>query len=207
MNYHPTEINTEVYMQRFLAGITLVLAMVMSGAPAAAAVELKGVKFADTYQLGNQALLLNGAGIRVKVIIDVYAASLYLPTKDHSAESALSQQGPKSVQAVMLRDVTAEDFVAAMIKGFKANNTDAIVSRYLPKLQELGALMSSVGMAHKGTVVRIDYVPDTGTRITVDGQRQGTDIPGEEFYQALLRIWLGPKPVDSSLKAALLGLN
>lgn len=190
-------------MKRALASLALLTALLTN--PVLAAVELKGVKFPDTYQLDNQALVLNGAGIRVKVVVNVYAASLYLPHKGTTLEEALNQPGPKSVQAVMLRDVTADDFVSAMIKGFKANNSEAVVARHLPQLQELGALMASVGMAHKGTVVKIDYLPKTGTRITVDGKPQGPEVAGEEFYQSLLRIWLGPKPVDSSLKAALLG--
>jgi len=30
-------------------------------------------------------------------------------------------------------------------------------------------------------------------------------IEGEDFYRALLRIWLGDKPVQEDLKKALLG--
>ncbi len=190
-------------MKHTLTALALVCALACP--PALAAVTLKGVTFSDAYPLDSQPLQLNGAGIRVKVIVDVYAASLYLPQKSQSTEAALTQPGPKSVQAVMLRDVTADDFVSAMIKGFKANNPAPLVAKHLPTLESLGALMSSVGMAHKGTKVHIDYLPTTGTRITVDGKRQGPDIAGEEFYQCLLRIWLGPKPVDSGLKAALLG--
>lgn len=183
----------------------LLLAVQLAAPPASAAVEVHGVKFADTYEVANQPLQLNGAGVRAKFIVDVYAASLYLPQKGSTADAVLTQPGAKSVQAVMLRDVSADDFVSAMISGFKANNGEPQITRYLPKLEELGALMARVGTARKGTVVRIDYLPASGTRILVDGQRQGTDIPGEEFYQSLLRIWLGPKPVDASLKSALLG--
>jgi hypothetical protein len=39
----------------------------------------------------------------------------------------------------------------------------------------------------------------------VAGQQRGKDIPGEDFYRALLRIWLGEKPVQDDLKQALLG--
>ena len=34
---------------------------------------------------------------------------------------------------------------------------------------------------------------------------KGKDIAGEDFYRALLRIWLGNKPVQDDLKQALLG--
>lgn len=174
-------------------------------APAWAAIELDGVRFEDTIEVANQKLQLNGAGVREKVVIDVYVASLYLPRKGSTTEEALNQPGAKSVHTVLLRDVTAQDFVGALIKGFKANNSAEQYDRYLPRLQELSRLMEQVGSARKGTVVKIDYLPQSGTRIYLDGKQQGADIPGEEFFQGLLRIWLGPKPVDASLKAALLG--
>ena len=182
----------------------LLLAVSAVGSCALAAVNLKGVQFPDTFEVANQPLLLNGAGIRVKLIFDIYAASLYLPHKQTSAQGVLSETGAKSVQAVLLRQLTSEEFVAALIKGFKANNSEADVIRFAPKLEALEALMKTVPSAPKGTAVVINFVPGAGTRILVDGKQRGTDIPGEDFYVALLKIWLGDKPVDADLKAALL---
>jgi hypothetical protein len=53
-------------------------------------------------------------------------------------------------------------------------------------------------------VVLLDYLPGTGTRITVNGQEKIV-IKGEDFFQALLRIWIGRKPVDGRLRDAMLG--
>lgn len=181
------------------------LAAVVAAAPAWAAVEVAGVKFEDTAQLGAQTLVLNGAGLRTKVIIKVYAAGLYLPRKDATATGVLSQPGPKSVHAVMLRDLSGEDFADAMIKGFKANNSAADVAKFQSKLDELRALMLQVGTAKKGSKLELNFLPGTGTRVLFNGEQKGRDIPGEDFYQAILRIWLGSDPVDESLKEGLLG--
>jgi len=184
---------------------TLLLTTALIGVPAFAAVELKGAKFEDTYQVASQTLQLNGAGVRVKFIIDVYAAGLYLPKKDGNAASAVAQSGPKGVKIVLLRDLTGEDFAEAMVKGFKNNNSDADVTRMQPKLDALRSLMLSFGSVKKGTSIHFDYAPATGTRILVDGKQRGSDIAGEDFYQAVLRIWLGNSPVDSDLKKDMLG--
>jgi hypothetical protein len=53
--------------------------------------------------------------------------------------------------------------------------------------------------------VHLDFLPETGTRLTLGGKQQGKDIPGEDFFNALLRIWLGDKPIQNNLKDALLG--
>jgi hypothetical protein len=187
----------------FLRAASLLAAL--ATAPAWAAIDVAGVKFEDTAQLGNQTLVLNGAGLRTKVIVKVYAAGLYLPRKDATATGVLSQPGPKSVHAVMLRDLSGEDFADAMIKGFKANNSAADVAKFQARLDELRALMLQVGAAKKGSKLELNYIPGTGTRVLFNGEQKGRDLAGEDFYQAILRIWLGSDPVDDTLKAGLLG--
>jgi len=184
---------------------TLLLTSALISVPAFAAVELKGAKFEDTYQVANQSLQLNGAGVRVKFIVDVYAAGLYLPKKDGNAASVVAQPGAKGVKIVLLRELSGEDFAEAMVKGFKGNNSEADVARLQPKLDALRSLMLTFGSVKKGTSIHFDYAPATGTRILVDGKQRGSDIAGEDFYQAVLRIWLGNSPVDGDLKKELLG--
>ena len=185
---------------------SLILATILAATlPSWAAVDVKGAKFNDTYQLANQPLQLNGAGVRVKVIVDVYAAGLYVTKKEHSASALLNQTGPKSMQIVLLRELTGEDFADAMIKGFKKNNSDNEIARFQAKLDEIRNQMMAFGQVKKGTTIRIDNTPGMGTRVLVDGVQKGTEIAGDDFYAALLRIWLGNSPVDSDLKDALLG--
>lgn len=169
-----------------------------------AAVEVRGVKFADTTTVAGQALQLNGAGVRVKVIIDVYAAGLYVGKRDASAQALLSQSGAKSMQIVLLRDLTGEDFADAMIKGFRQNNSDADLARHQARLDELRKTMVAFGTVKKGTAIQLNLVPGSGIRTLVDGTQKGADIAGDDFYAALLKIWLGAKPVDDDLKTGLL---
>jgi Chalcone isomerase-like len=65
--------------------------------------------------------------------------------------------------------------------------------------------LKSVGEAKKGDSILLDWIPDTGTRIFVNGQPRGEPIAGAAFFTALLRVWLGEKPADGSLKKAMLG--
>ncbi|MGC4060407.1 MAG: chalcone isomerase family protein [Aquabacterium sp.] len=188
-----------------LARKLVLAAGLMALLPAWAAVDIKGAKFADTYQLGNQSLSLNGAGVRVKLIVDVYAAGLYVPKKDHSAAVLLSEAGPKSVQIVLLRNLTGETFADAMVAGFKKNNSEADVAKFQSKMDEIRDMMLAFGEVKKGTVIHIDHLPGAGTHVLVDGVQKGGEIVGDEFFAALLKIWLGTSPVDSDLKEALLG--
>ena len=186
---------------------SLVLAAAVAALPAMAAVQVKSAKFEDTLQVGSQALVLNGAGVRVKIIVDVYAAGLYLPNKVRSEGKAIASTGAKSMQIVLLRDLTGEKFAEAMIDGFKANNTDADIAKYQGKLDQLRSLMLTFGTVKEGTTINMTSIPGAGLRVYIDGRQRGSEITGDDFYQAMLKIWLGEKPVDSDLKSALLGGN
>lgn len=183
----------------------LILSTALAAALPAMALEIKGAKFGDTYQVASQSLQLNGAGVRVWVMFDVYAAGLYVTKKDSNATAIISQSGAKGMQIVLLRDLTGEKFAEAMIEGFEKNHSDAEMAKFKPRVDELLSLMKSFGSVKKGTTIHMNLVPGSGLRVLVDGTQKGRDIAGDDFYNALLKIWLGNSPVDSDLKKALLG--
>jgi len=182
-----------------------VLAATSLWASAQQAVEIDGVKFEPTTQVGGTALVLNGAGLRTKAIFKVYAAGLYVPQKSGDAAALLAQKGARRVSITMLRNVDAETFAGALYDGLRDNHTEAQFAALKPQIEALNANLKAVGEAKKGAVILFEFVPGSGTRVTEGGQPRGTVIPGEEFFTAVLRIWIGDKPVDSSLKKGLLG--
>lgn len=194
-------------MNRFqstLATLVLALSSVWS-LSAHAAREVAGVRFEDQASLASQPLVLNGAGVRVKMIIKVYAVGLYVPRKETAPAAILNQSGPKSIRIVMLRSVSGEKLANALTEGIVDNVSPADLLNLQPRIDELEAAMLSAGEAVKGAQIQLDYLPGIGTRVTMGGKPLGKDIAGEDFYRALLKIWLGEHPSDRSLKGDLLG--
>ena len=171
----------------------------------AQAVEVGGVRFDDKTRVGSSEVQVNGAGLRKKAFFKVYAMALYLPEKQGEAEAALATKGAKRIAITLLRDLTAQQFAEALQDGVASNHTEAEMSALKERLKLFSDAMLSVGEAKSGSSVLIDWLPENGTRLTVNGQAKGKDIAGEDFYKALLRIWLGNKPVQDDLKQALLG--
>ena len=147
---------------------------------------------------------LNGSGIRKRLFFQVYEIGLYLPKKTASAEEAISAPGEKRVEIRMLRDVSAEQFSEALVDGIHANSSAAEAAALEPKVKQLVAIMMDVKEAKKGMAIRLEWT-GRDTRVLIDGKPAGAPIEGEDFYRALLRIWLGDKPVQDDLKKALLG--
>jgi hypothetical protein len=69
----------------------------------------------------------------------------------------------------------------------------------------LNASLKAVGEVKRGDLINFEFTPEAGTRITLNGQPRGAAIPGEDFFAAVLRIWIGDKPVDAALKRGLIG--
>ncbi len=165
------------------------------------AMEVSGVKLPDE----DQKLLLNGAGLRKRAFFQVYVIGLYLPEKKAAAADAIGGPGPKRVALHMLRDVNAEDFGGALNDGMKDNHSEAEMKALEPRIKQLLEAMNAMKEAKKGMRITLDWVPAAGTQLTVDGKPSGAPILGEDFYSALLKIWLGEHPVQDDLKKALLG--
>lgn len=190
-------------MKKSAAGLLFVAFACLSASPAAA-LDIAGLRVPDAIKLGNADLVLNGAGIRTRAIFKVYVGALYLTEKKTAATDALALKGTKRVALHLLRDLTAEQ-VGGALDNLVDNMTDAEREGFKAQMADLKATMESVGAAKEKSTITLDFVPDAGLRIALDGAQKGKTIPGEEFYRALLKLWLGEKPVDRDLKSGMLG--
>ncbi|MDH4190390.1 MAG: chalcone isomerase family protein [Betaproteobacteria bacterium] len=184
--------------------IALLLSWTTVGALAA---EVEGVKLDDHVKLGagGAELALNGAGLRTRFVFDVYVAGLYLAEKKTSTAEVLALPGAKRIWLRLMRDISAQQLLDALNEGMRANVPPAELAAIAAQTAELAATMAAIGQGKKGDSIALDYLPGTGTRVVLNGRELGRAIAGEEFYRALLRVWLGDKPVQESLKRALLG--
>lgn len=172
----------------------------------AVAADVSGVKLEDKAQLESRDLVLNGAGLRTRFrVVKVYVIGLYLPEKKSDAAAVLSLGGPKRAEIHMLRDVGADTFVDALIEGLKANHSEADYTALEPRVKELADTMAQIGEAKNGMTIALEWT-GSETRLAVNGKPAGKPIAGEDFYKALLRIWIGDKPVQDDLKKSLLGV-
>jgi Chalcone isomerase-like len=192
-------------MRRFFAGAALAAVLTVPLASLAQTTEVAGVKFANTAQVGTTKLQLNGAGVRFKVVFKVYAAALYLTDKAATPEAVLSSPGPRRLQIVMLRDIDANELGKLFTKGMEQNAPREEFSKSIAGIMRMSDIFSSRKKLTTGESFAVEWVPGTGTVISVNGKVEGAPIKEPEFYSALMKIWLGKSPADAQLKDALLG--
>lgn len=187
--------------QLVLAASTALFAFSALAAP----VEINGVKLQDTAEVQGTQLQLNGAGTRYKVIFKVYVAGLYLAKKASTPDEVINQAGPKRLIVTMLRTIDSKELGKLLTRGVEDNMAKAAMSKLIPGLIRLGEIFAAQKTLVAGDQFMIEWVPGTGTIITVKGVVQGEPFKEPEFFNALMMIWLGSAPADHKLKEALLG--
>ncbi|MET0029335.1 MAG: chalcone isomerase family protein [Candidatus Thiodiazotropha sp.] len=151
----------------------------------------------------DQAVLqLNGTGIREKFFFDIYLIALYLQQPQQQVDMLLLNEAPVHIDMTILySEIGQEKFASGWEEGFTANLSDQQLSEVRERLDQFKGLF---GNQSSGDHIELDYIPGLGTRVRIKGQERGV-IPGWDFFQALLKVWLGDAPVSRSLKSGLLG--
>lgn len=180
-------------------------ALVLAAGAMAQPVTVSGVKYDDAMDLKGSKLQLNGAGIRYRGPFKVYTAGLYLSKKAGTPEEAFAATGAKRISITMLREIDSGELGKLFTRGVEDNMEKAAFSKLIPGLMRMSQIFTDTKKLNPGDTFTIDWIPGTGTVISVRGVQQGEPFKEAEFYTALMRIWLGPSPADWKLKENLLG--
>lgn len=168
-------------------------------------VTIGGAQFERKARVAGAELLLNGTGVRAVAWFKAYAAGLYLAAHASTAAEVVVVPGPKRLQMRMLRDIPAAEFAKALRVGMPRNSDAALGPVLAARLEILAARIAALDTVHEGDLINLDFDPARGLLFVVNGTLRGDAIAGEDFYGALLRVFIGDHPSDEKLKAGLLG--
>lgn len=182
----------------------LIIALIafMSIGVVSAQTEVGGVNLPNSETYQGQTLNLNGAGVREKLWIDLYAGGLYLAKKSSDAAEIVTSNEPMSIKLhIVSKLITSDKMIEAVNEGFEnsiGGETKALASE-IKKFRSF--FMAEI---KKNDVFDIVYIPETGVTAYKNDKELGT-IEGIAFKKALFGIWLSNRPADDDLKEAMLG--
>jgi len=181
--------------------IIALIAMILT-LPLSQAAEVNGINFDDQYAAGDTVLEIRGAGLlRVMAFAKVYVSALYLP-EDCASKMVLSDV-PKRLEVEYMRSIEGSDFGRVTNKKISENVDPQTYERLRPRIEYHNSLYQDV---RPGDRYSLTYIPGKGTELALNGEPQGV-IEGADFAAAVFSIWLGPKPINESLKKDLLDLS
>jgi hypothetical protein len=122
----------------------LVAVLALGLAVPSLALDLAGVQVPDTTTLGEKTLVLNGAGLRTKVVFKVYVGALYLEQRSSDPATIIAAEAPWKVSMAFKRDVSKKDILGAFREGFE-NNSRADLEKIL--ISYIESKVDSAGVA------------------------------------------------------------
>lgn len=166
----------------------------------AQAVEVKGVTFADRYQIEQTRLELKGAAVlKWALLFDVYAGAFYLPPM--IAGSKWTDDVPKRLELSYFRNFKAEDFSSSSDKLLRDHLAEDAYQTLQERLQQFYRLFRDI---EPGDRYSLTYRPETGTELRLNDELLGA-APGADFAVAYFGIWVGPQPINEGFRDRLLG--
>ncbi|MDT0686512.1 chalcone isomerase family protein [Autumnicola psychrophila] len=156
----------------------------------------------STLTVEDQNLTLNGAGMREKFWIDLYAAGLYLKSKSSDGGKIMAANEPMAIKLhIVSKMVSSEKMIDAIEEGFEksTNGNTAPIAFEIEKV--IGFLKEEI---KQDDVFDIIHTPGKGVVLIKNGQKKGV-IEGMDFKKALFGIWLADHPADDDLKESMLG--
>ena len=151
-------------------------------------------------------LRLNGASMRILYgVVDTYIGKLYVenPVTDEEALVA-SDEYKRMVFQVVMKRISGRRMAKAMYDALQIN----LSPEEALKLEERLLLMVDMfeGSLKRGQEGYIEWVPEQGSRIVINGEVKGI-LPGKDLNDAILNIWVGENPVGATFKRQILGLE
>jgi hypothetical protein len=179
-----------------------VLLMVFLLSTPAFAREIAGVDVPEQIAVGNGVdLHLNGAGIRYKFFFKIYIAELYMEHPAAHAGQVIKDDGQKRVvMHFIYSEVEKDQLVDGWNEDFQASLGQEKFDTLKDRVNHFNDMFETV---KSGDEILMDYIPGKGTQVTINGKVKGV-VPGKDFNDALLGLWLGKEPISSTLRTELL---
>ena len=107
-------------MRKFLLLFVALVSVTISNAQ----IEVGGVTLPKTLEFKGETLQLNGAGVREKFWIDLYAGGLYLQEKSSDAKQVMDANEPMAIRLhIVSKLITSKKMIDAVDEGFE-NSTN-----------------------------------------------------------------------------------
>ena len=150
--------------------------------------------------LAGKPLVLQGTAVRSKFFVDVYSLALFTERRFSDGESLIAANGPRRAQLTFLRDVDRARGEAAWREAIE-QAIDADERQSLAA--DIARFAQLFPAVKQGDVIVLDDVPGRGLSLRHNGTTLAR-IDNPALFRAILKVWVGPRPIQSRLKQDLL---
>lgn len=147
--------------------------------------------------------LLNGLAVEQQFNKDRYIAAVYSENLTDNSNALLDNNTPRRLEVRILADsLSARRFRNQWMEGIAINNSGDLLTRQADNMVTFANLFG--GRFYRGDHLSVAFAADTGTTsVALNGTPLG-QVEDREFFNTLLRAWIGPVPPSSDYRDGLL---
>jgi hypothetical protein len=193
-------------MRVYMKNIFLLFILILVVTQPCQAIVSHGINYPDTLMAGTRVIVFNGAGIRTKSFIDMYAAALYLNQKQSNYVKIIEADEPMAIRLNILSQlITPKNFIENTRAGFE-RSTRGNTAPIETKIDRMCSVFKD--QIRKGDIFDLIYVPGVGTQIYHNGKLK-TTIEGLDLKKAMFGIWIIDNPWHGCepMRRGMLGLE
>jgi len=147
-------------------------------------------------------LTLRGWGVLKEDSIPMYQIAFYSLNPLKNTMEVLKDSGSKRLMIIFLKG--DQNFVNNTKLAITKNNPPKMLSKEQISMSQFLKMIDLPFQA--GDTLIIDYVPDVGTKVVASDSFRGI-IQGQDFFNLIVKIWLGRQPPSQKLKQDLFNLS
>lgn len=146
-------------------------------------------------------LNLQGEGLYTENSTAIYKIAFYSLNPVPNPSEILTDSSAKRLLIIFLK--RDKNFVNNLKLAITKNNPPKIVSQEQISISQFLKMIDLP--FQEGDTLIIDYVPDVGTKVVASDSFRGI-IKGQDFFNLIVKIWLGRQPPSKELKQDLFNL-
>lgn len=145
---------------------------------------------------------LNGVAVYSRFGQEQFMAGLYVPRLT-TQETAILQSGNPGVMELRIIDdrIFPRRFQRMWVEGIAINARDQELENFAPLMADFSNMLNI--QLRRGDIFRIERTPAKTVLVQLNDTSLG-ELSDPLFFDLLLRSWVGPVPLSSDFKAALL---
>ncbi len=147
-------------------------------------------------------LSLRGVALHKLYFKDSYIAAFYSLNKESTPIEAINDPGPKRMWLYFLQSV--DNLREYWEDGIETNNPPDLIQREQISISQFFKMIDMP--LREGDTLILDFVPNVGTKIIIKGNMKGL-IKGNEFYNLVLKTWMGRSPPSEKFRKDLFNLS
>lgn len=165
--------------------------------------KLANIEIVEKININNVDLFLNGAAVRSKFFIQTYIISFYAAQAITNENAAIESNIERSLRMQIITPLATSKAVSENIQNGLKDGLGNLYNEQKDLVSDIRKVIANAGVQYKD-IIDIYYTKDAVLKLFKNENEIYSNNNGKLFAETMFSMYVGDKPKDKKIKAALL---